>query len=68
MGLRYKQNILELLKQNGYTTYKIRKDNLLSESTVHKLRQKQGVDWKNLEKICSLTHMQPGDFLEYVEE
>lgn len=66
MPLAYKIDILEKLRLRGYTTYKIRKDKLLSESTVQKLRKGEGVSWENISTICALLECQPGDILEYV--
>lgn len=68
MGLQFKINILEALKEKGYTSYVLRKDNLLSQSTLQKLRDGQGLSWDNLERLCTLLDCQPGDLLEYVRE
>ena len=68
MGLQYKKEILPELKQAGYSTAKLRKDRLLSESTIQKLRHNQPVAWSNVESVCELLNCQPGDILEYVPE
>lgn len=68
MALRFKVNILEALKEKGYTTYKLRKDNILSQSTLQKLREGKGLAWENIERLCALLDCQPGDLLEYVKE
>jgi len=68
MSMHYKVDILGGLKLKGYTTYKIRKDKLLSESTVQKLRNGEGVSWENIETICRLLNCQPGDIMEYVDD
>jgi len=67
MPLQYKFNVLDKLKECGITTYKIRKEKLLSESTVQKLRNEKPVSWENLESICVLLNCQPGDIIEYVD-
>lgn len=66
MALRYKLDILEALKEKGVTTYQIRKEKLLSESTVQKLRAGRGVSWENIETLCRLLECQPGDLIEFV--
>ena len=66
--LRYKYNVLDKLKESGYTTYKIRSQHLLSESSVQKLRAGQGIGWENIETLCKLLELQPGGFLEYVPD
>ena len=68
MSIKFKVDILEKLRAKGFTTYKIRKDKLLSESTVQKLRKGEGVAWDNIATICALLDCQPGDIMEYVND
>ena len=68
MPLRFKIDILEALKKKGYTTYTLRKENILSQSTIQKLREGKGLAWDNIERLCTLLDCQPGDLLEYVKE
>ena len=68
MPLRYKMDILNALKEKGYNTNKIRTEGLLSQSTLQKFRQQQGVSWENLETLCKLLECQPGDLIEYIEK
>lgn len=67
MGLQFKVDVLASLKEKGITTYQIRKEKLLSESTVQKLRAGIGVSWENLETLCRLLDCQPYDLIEYVK-
>ena len=68
MALQFKVNILEALKEKGYTTYKLRKDNILSQSTQQTLREGKGLAWENIERLCGLLDRQSADLLEYVKE
>jgi putative transcriptional regulator len=68
MALKYKIDVLAALKEKGITTYQIRKDRLLSESTVQKLRAGVGVSWENIETLCRLLECQPGNLMEYAPE
>lgn len=68
MGLHYKIDVLSALKAAGYNTTKIRREQLLSESTLQKLRTGEGIAWKNIDTICRLLECQPGDFLEYTKD
>ena len=68
MSLKYKIDVLGALKEKGITTYKLRQEKLLSESTVQKLRAGTGVSWENLETLCSLLECQPADLIEYVKD
>ena len=36
--LKYKIDILEKLKENGYSTYKLRKDKIIGEAQIQKIR------------------------------
>lgn len=66
--MKYKFNVLDALKNMGITTYKIRKNKLLSEATVQKLRKLKLVSWENIELLCKLLNCQPGDIIEYVND
>ena len=68
MPLKYKVDILAALKEKGYNTTKIRTEGLLSQSTLQKFRNKQGVSWENLEKVCDLLECQPADLIEWGKE
>ena len=65
MGLYYKIDVLEALKDQGYTTYKLRKEKLLGEGTLQKLREGQGISWDVIETICRLLNCQPDDIIGY---
>ena len=67
MPLQFKIDVVSALKEKGYTTYRIRNEKILSESTVQKLRAGKGVSWENIETLCRLLECQPGDLLEYTE-
>lgn len=68
MPLKYKIDVLAALKDKGFTTYKLRQEKRLSESTIQKLRAGVGVSWENLETLCVLLECQPGDLIELVEK
>ncbi len=68
MPLKFKIDILQALKDKGYTTYRLQQDKLLANSTLQKLRDGGQLSWKNIETICRLLDCQPGDIIEYVED
>ncbi len=68
MPLRYKIDVLAVLKEKGYNTNRIRTEGLLSQSTLQKFRNNQGVSWENLETLCRLLDCQPNDIIEYIKE
>ena len=65
MGMVFKINVLQALKDKGYSTYRIKNDKLLSQSTLQKLREGKPVSWENIETFCRLLEIQPGELLEY---
>ena len=65
MPISYKIDILEALRGCGFSTYKIRKEKLLAESTVQAIRRGDLVSLDNIARICSMLNCQPGDILEY---
>lgn len=68
MPLQFRIDAVAALKEKGYTTYRIRREKLLSESTVQKLRDGKGISWESLETLCRMLECQPGDLIEYVPE
>lgn len=68
MALNYRIDILEALKEKGYSSYSLRKEKLLSESTIQKLRSGEGVSWDNLDTLCKLLECDISDILEYQKE
>lgn len=68
MGLEWRVDVLSLLKEHGYTTYRLRKEKIFAESTVQKLRNKELINWQDVEKICEITGKQPGKLIWYVKK
>lgn len=68
MSFKY-DKLFELLKIKGITTYKIRKENIISQSALTKMKSGDGnVDTRTLERLCSYLKCQPNDIMEYVED
>lgn len=69
MKMRYKFDVLAKLKDAGYSTYRIRQENLFNSSSVAKFKHGQtDISIKTVERICQLLDCQPGDILEYVPD
>lgn len=68
MPFRYKVDLIFELKKAGYSTYKIRKDKILSERTLSKFRHGEVCSIETLDLVCDLLKMQPGDIIEHVHE
>lgn len=68
MPIKYKIDVLAALKEAGYSTTRIRKENLIGQSYLQQLRHGELVSWKTIETICRLLQCQPGDIVEYQAE
>lgn len=68
MPLRYKVDIMDALKNAGYSSTRLRNEKIMGESYMTQLRRGEMVSWKTIETICRLLSCQPGDLVEYVEE
>ena len=68
MPIRYKVDVIAALKEAGYNTTRNRKEKIMGEAMLQKIRSGQMVSWATLETICDLLGCQPGDLLEYVKE
>lgn len=66
--LVYKFDVIPALKEAGYNTTRIRREKLLSESSMTKLRRGVMVGIIELNNICRLLDMQPGNIIKYVED
>ena len=66
--IKYKIDVLQALKNAGFTTYRLRKDKILGEATIQKLRNFELVSWENVNTICKQLNCQPGDIMEYVPD
>lgn len=68
MPIKYKFNVMEALKEAGYSSTRLRNEKLLGESYMTQLRRGDLVSWAAVETICRLLNCQPGDVLQYVQE
>lgn len=66
--IKYKIDVLEALKNKGYSTYKIRKDKILNNTQAQKLRDNEPITFDVLDKLCILLGCQPGDLLEFIPD
>ena len=63
--------LFALLKEKGYTTYRIRKEGLLGNATYTALKSPtggRGLDHRTIDKLCKALQCQPGDLMEYVPD
>lgn len=67
--LQYKMDVLQELKNAGYSTYRIRAEKILSEGTMQRLRTgSTAITVESLGILCNILRCQPGDILKWVAE
>lgn len=66
--LVYKIDVIETLKESGYNSTRILKENIIGQASMQKLRRGEMVGIKTLEQLCKLLDMQPGNIIKYIED
>lgn len=64
--IRYKRDILEALKEKGYTSTIIKRDNLLPSQTLQNIKSGKSITLDTLNKLCIMLRCQPSDLIECV--
>lgn len=62
--IKFKINVIEEMTKKGYSTARIRREKLLSESTLQKLRSNGNITTDSLNTICCILRLQPSDIIE----
>lgn len=65
--IRY-ANIMKMLADSGYSSYRLRKERLLSEGTLTRLRNGENITAETIDIICGLCGCQPGDLMTWVPD
>ena len=68
MALRYKIDVMSALKEAGYNTNRIRKEKLIGESMLQKIRKGEMPSWAIFDLLCEILNCQPSDLIECVNE
>ena len=61
-------DILKKLSDAGWSSYRLRTEKLLSESTLTRLRNGGHISTATIETICQLCNCQPGDLMHHVPD
>lgn len=59
------EDIMAMLLENGWTSYRLRKEKIFSESTLTRIRNQEPITTVTIEKICDLCDCQPGELMHY---
>lgn len=68
MAITYKIDVLAALKAKGYTQYKLRQDKLIGIRSLEKIKAGGLPSMHELDILCRLLAIQPGDILAYTAE
>lgn len=68
MAIVYKFDVLQALKEKGFSTYRMRKEKILAESTIQALRSGDLVSYEIIERLCDMLSCNVGDLLDYVPD
>ena len=62
------EKLFALMKEKGLTTYRIRKEKIISENALTSMRAGKSVTIDTIARLCIALVCHPGDFLEYVPD
>lgn len=61
-------DLLRRLSEAGWSTYRIKKEKVLSGSTLARIRAGMSVSTDTIDTICRLCGCQPGDLMRYTDQ
>ena len=60
--------LLALMEERGVTSYTIKKENIIGQATLRKIKEGGDIDTRSIAKLCAYFDCQPGDILSYVPD
>ena len=67
--IKFKIDVLQELKNKGFSSYRIRREKIFAESTLQRLRaENPSIDLITLDRICKLLELQITDIIEYIPD
>ena len=64
--VEYKIDVMRELAERGYTASRMRKERILGESTIQRLRRGESISTDTLNTICIILRKQPSDILQII--
>ena len=64
MMYTYKIDVVEALANRGFNSYRIKKDSLMSQGTLKKLKNKENVTLETLNAVCCMLRCNIEDIIE----
>lgn len=66
--LVFRFDVLQALKNRGFSTYYLRKNTTIGQKTVSDMKNGIVPGIKTIDIICNLLNCQPGDIIEYIPD
>lgn len=66
MGKIIYDKLIQLMESQKLTSYKIRQNKIISESTLQNIRNGKSITTDSIASLCKALNCQPGDIMEYV--
>lgn len=68
--IKFKIDVLKALSEKGYNTNRIRKEKIIAEGTLQRIRKNNGepITTATINTICQILKKQPGQLLEWVPD
>lgn len=63
--INYRLDVLKELKSKGYTTYTLRKNKYLSETTIANIRAQKPITMNALDAICIMLEKRPEEIIDF---
>ena len=67
MPIKY-DKLLKMMESQGITSYTLKRDNIIGQATLKKIKEGGDIDTRTIAKLCKLLSCQPGDIMEYIPE
>lgn len=63
-----KYKVREMMQVKKLTTYKIRKEKIISQDALASITHGGNITIETLDRLCAALDCQPGDLLEYIPD
>ena len=64
----YKIDLLTELKKAGYSTIRLRKENILGQASIQNIREGKVIGINALDKVCGVLKKQPSSIIKWVPD
>ena len=61
-------NVIKMLSDNGWTSYRIRNEHIIPEGTMSRIRNGKPITTTTIDTICKLCNCQPEDIIRYIPD